>query len=214
LSRILGEVVSDAGLAQLRIAETEKYAHVTFFFNGGREQVYPGEDRILVPSPKVATYDLDPAMSAETVTDELVAAIGSGKYDLIVVNFANGDMVGHTGILSAAIAAAETVDRCLGRLEAALKGAGGTMLIAADHGNAEQMKDPETGEPHTAHTTGPVDTIVVNPPAWVEGIRNGRLADVAPTVLTLLGLPQPDEMTGRVLLKGTPAASAPLRAFG
>ncbi len=214
LSKILGEVVSEAGLSQLRIAETEKYAHVTFFFNGGREQVYPGEDRILVPSPKVATYDLDPAMSAEMVTDELVAAIGSGKYDLIVVNFANGDMVGHTGILSAAIAAAETVDRCLGRLEAALKGAGGTMLIAADHGNAEQMKDPETGEPHTAHTTGPVDTIVVNPPAWVEGIRNGRLADVAPTVLTLLGLPQPDEMTGRVLLKGTPAASAPLRAFG
>lgn len=209
LSRILGEVVSDAGLKQLRIAETEKYAHVTFFFNGGREQVYPGEERIMVPSPKVATYDLAPAMSAETVTDELVSAIESNAYDLIVVNFANGDMVGHTGILSAAIAAAETLDRCLGRLETTLKAVGGTMIITADHGNAEQMRDPETGEPHTAHTTGPVDAVLVNPPAWVMGIGDGRLADVAPTVLALLGLPQPQEMTGKILVQ-----SAQLRAVG
>ncbi|MBI5163422.1 MAG: 2,3-bisphosphoglycerate-independent phosphoglycerate mutase [Magnetospirillum sp.] len=207
LTRIMGEVVCEAGMTQLRIAETEKYAHVTFFFNGGREEVFPGEDRILVPSPKVATYDLKPEMSAPEVCDRLVAAIGSGRYDLIVANFANGDMVGHTGILTAAMAAAETVDAALGRLEAAILAAGGTMLVTADHGNAEQMKDFVTGEPHTAHTTGPVDAVLVNPPPGIDRLDNGRLADVAPTLLALLGLPQPAEMTGRVLIgAGRPRA--------
>ncbi|MBC7907938.1 MAG: 2,3-bisphosphoglycerate-independent phosphoglycerate mutase [Rhodospirillaceae bacterium] len=200
LTKLLGEVVSDAGKTQLRIAETEKYAHVTFFFNGGREQVYPGEDRILVSSPKVATYDLQPEMSAPEVTDKLVEAIGSGKYDLIVVNFANGDMVGHTGIIPAAIKAVETVDGALGRLEAAIKAAGGTMLVTADHGNAELMVDPDSFEPYTAHTTGPVDLLLVNPPAGITALADGKLADVAPTLLSLLGLPQPAEMTGRSLL--------------
>ena len=200
LSNLLGEVVCGAGMTQLRIAETEKYAHVTFFFNGGREQVYPGEDRILVPSPKVATYDLQPEMSAPEVTDKLVEAIGSGKYDLIVVNYANGDMVGHTGIIPAAIAAAETVDAALTRLEAAIKEAGGTMLVTADHGNAEMMVDPDSHEPYTAHTIGPVDVLLVNPPAGVAALHDGKLADVAPTLLKLLGLPQPAEMTGTPLL--------------
>ncbi|EME71748.1 phosphoglyceromutase [Paramagnetospirillum caucaseum] len=208
LTNILGEVLSGAGLTQLRIAETEKYAHVTFFFNGGRETVFPGEERILVPSPKVATYDLQPEMSAVEVTDRLVAAIESGAFDVVVVNYANGDMVGHTGFLQAAIAAAQTVDACLGRLEAAVAKAGGTMLVTADHGNAEQMKDPETGEPHTAHTTGPVPAVLVAPPAAVAGIGDGRLADVAPTLLALLGLPQPAEMSGQSLLRQT------LRAAG
>lgn len=211
LSNILGEVAAEAGLTQLRIAETEKYAHVTFFFNGGREQVYPGEDRILVPSPKVATYDLQPEMSAEEVADKMVAAIDSGKYDLIIANFANGDMVGHTGILQAAIKAANTVDGCLARLEQAVVKAGGVMLVTADHGNAELMRDPETHEPHTAHTTGPVDVVLVNPPAGVTAIGDGRLADVAPTLLALLGLPQPADMTGRSLLG---AGVADLRAAG
>jgi 2,3-bisphosphoglycerate-independent phosphoglycerate mutase len=200
LSRILGEIVSEAGLTQLRIAETEKYAHVTFFFNGGREQVYPGEDRILIPSPKVATYDLAPAMSANEVTDRLVEAIDAGRYDVIVVNYANGDMVGHTGILAAAIAAVETVDACLGRLESAVAKAGGVLLVTADHGNAELMRDPETGEPQTAHTTGPVAVVLANAPAAIAGLREGRLADVAPTLLALLQLPQPAEMTGHSLL--------------
>jgi len=208
LTNILGEVLSGAGLRQLRIAETEKYAHVTFFFNGGRETVFPGEERILVPSPKVATYDLQPEMSAVEVTDKLVAAIEGGTFDVVVVNYANGDMVGHTGFLKAAIAAAQTVDACLGRLEAAVAKAGGTMLVTADHGNAEQMKDPETGEPHTAHTTGPVPAVLVAPPAGVTGIDNGRLADVAPTLLALLGLAQPAEMSGHSLLRQT------LRAAG
>ncbi|MGE5545621.1 MAG: 2,3-bisphosphoglycerate-independent phosphoglycerate mutase [Solirubrobacterales bacterium] len=199
LTHILGEVVCEAGMTQLRIAETEKYAHVTFFFNGGREQVFPGEDRILVPSPKVATYDLQPAMSAPEVTDRLVEAIGSGKYDVVVVNYANGDMVGHTGILSAAMQAAETVDAALGRLETAIKAAGGVMLVTADHGNAEMMSDPSTHQPHTAHTTGPVDVVLVNAPAGTS-IGSGRLADVAPTMLELLHLEQPAEMTGRSLL--------------
>ncbi|CAA7617555.1 2,3-bisphosphoglycerate-independent phosphoglycerate mutase [Magnetospirillum sp. UT-4] len=200
LERIMGEVVCDAGMSQLRIAETEKYAHVTFFFNGGREQVFAHEDRILVPSPRVATYDLQPEMSAPEVCDRLVEAIGSGKYDLVVANFANGDMVGHTGILPAAIKAAETVDACLGRLEAAITAAGGTMLVTADHGNAELMRDPSTHQPHTAHTTGPVDAVLVNPPAGITGLAAGRLADVAPTLLALLGLARPAEMTGRPLL--------------
>ena len=202
LTRILGEEVAAAGLKQLRIAETEKYAHVTFFFNGGREQVYPGEERILVPSPRIATYDLQPAMSAGEVTDRLVDAIGGGRFDLIVVNYANGDMVGHTGILEAAIAAAETIDQCLGRLEAAIVKAGGVMLVTADHGNLELMRDPITGEPHTAHTIGRVPAVLVNPPPGVSGLADGRLADVAPTLLALLGLSRPAEMTGRSLLVG------------
>jgi 2,3-bisphosphoglycerate-independent phosphoglycerate mutase len=200
LKEILGEVVSQAGLKQLRIAETEKYAHVTFFLNGGEEQVYPGEDRILVPSPKVATYDLQPEMSAPEVTDKLVEAITSKAYDLIVVNFANGDMVGHTGILSAAIAAVECLDASLGRLETAIKSVGGAMLITADHGNCEMMTDPETGEPYTQHTVGSVPVLLVNPPAGAGQLTDGRLADVAPTILELMGLPQPAAMTGRSLL--------------
>ena len=208
LTRILGEVVADAGLRQLRIAETEKYAHVTFFLNGGREQEFPGEERILVPSPKVATYDLKPEMSAIEVTDKLVEAIGSGRFDLIVVNYANGDMVGHTGILSAAIRAAETIDACLGRLERALVEAGGAMLITADHGNCEQMADHATRQAHTAHTLNLVPAILVNGPASVAGLRDGRLCDVAPTVLGLMGLAQPGEMSGTSLLVSGSAAKA------
>lgn len=202
LSDILGEVISKAGLSQLRLAETEKYAHVTFFFNGGEEQVFPGEDRILVPSPKVATYDLKPEMSAPEVTDRLVEAIGAGKYDVIVVNYANGDMVGHTGMIDAAITAAETIDACLGRLERAIRESGGTMIVTADHGNAEMMRDHGTGQAHTAHTIGPVPVVLVNPPAGVTAIERGRLADVAPTILDLLGLDRPAAMTGRSLLSG------------
>ncbi len=200
LEKILGEVISDAGLTQLRTAETEKYAHVTFFFNGGEEKVYPGEERILVPSPKVATYDLQPEMSAPEVTDNLVNAIEAEKFDLIIVNYANGDMVGHTGIFDAAVKAAETVDGCLGRLEDALLKVGGTMLVTADHGNAEQMSDPHTHGPHTAHTLSPVPLILVNPPGFAEGLKEGVLADVSPTLLRLLGLDQPAEMTGQSLI--------------
>jgi 2,3-bisphosphoglycerate-independent phosphoglycerate mutase len=199
LRNTLGEVAADAGLKQLRIAETEKYAHVTFFLNGGEERVFAGEDRILAPSPKVATYDLKPEMAAPEVTDRLVEAIRSGKYDLIVVNYANPDIVGHTGDLKAAIAAAEAIDACLGRLEAALREAGGTMLVTADHGNLELMRDPATGQAHTAHTTNPVPVLLVNPPRPL-GLRDGCLADVAPTLLELLGLPKPAEMTGASLL--------------
>ncbi|MFQ5773692.1 MAG: 2,3-bisphosphoglycerate-independent phosphoglycerate mutase [Kiloniellaceae bacterium] len=201
LRRTLGEVVAEAGLAQLRIAETEKYAHVTFFLNGGRETEFPGEERILVPSPKVATYDLQPEMSAPELTDRLVAAIDSGRFDLIVVNYANGDMVGHSGDLEATIKAAETVDRCLGRVTAAVERAGGALVITADHGNAEQMVDPETGQPHTAHTMNKVPVILVGGPAGVESLADGRLADIAPTILELIGLPQPDEMTGQSLIR-------------
>ncbi|MDR3441106.1 2,3-bisphosphoglycerate-independent phosphoglycerate mutase [Telmatospirillum sp.] len=206
LTRILGEVVADAGLSQLRIAETEKYAHVTFFFNGGREAVFPHEDRILVPSPKVATYDLKPEMSAVEVTDKLVEAIAAAKYDLIVVNYANGDMVGHTGILEAAIKAAETVDSCLGRLKAAVAKAGGSLLVTADHGNAELMRDQVTGVPYTAHTIGKVRVILVGSPAGVDKLADGRLADVAPTLLAIMGLPQPEQMTGHSLLVGSESA--------
>jgi 2,3-bisphosphoglycerate-independent phosphoglycerate mutase len=204
----LGEVVAQAGLKQLRIAETEKYPHVTFFLNGGREEVYPGEDRILVPSPKVATYDLKPEMSAADVTDKLVAAIESGTYDLIVVNYANPDMVGHTGVLSAAIEAAGVIDRCLGRLEAAVKQAGGVLFITADHGNLEQMLDPETGGEHTAHTLNLVPALLVNAPARVKSLGRGSLADIAPTVLDVMGLKQPREMTGRSLLRPEAATEA------
>jgi 2,3-bisphosphoglycerate-independent phosphoglycerate mutase len=198
---ILGEVVSAAGRTQLRMAETEKYPHVTYFLNGGHEQPYRGEDRIMVPSPKVATYDLQPEMSAPELTDKAVAAISSGKYDLIVLNYANPDMVGHTGNLTAAIKAVETVDTGLGRIVEAIKSAGGALLVTADHGNCELMRDPETGGPHTAHTTNPV-------PLVLFGARNralvadGRLADIAPTLLELMGLPKPPEMTGHSLLVG------------
>jgi 2,3-bisphosphoglycerate-independent phosphoglycerate mutase len=195
-----GEIVANAGMKQLRIAETEKYAHVTFFFNGGRETVFPGEERILVPSPKVATYDLQPEMSAPEVTDKVVDAIGSGHFDVVVINYANTDMVGHTGHLGAAIKAVETVDRCLGRLDNAIEAAGGTLVITADHGNAEVMRDPETGEPYTAHTLNPVPLIIVHPPGAIARVDNGRLADVAPTLLDILGLPKPAAMTGHSLI--------------
>jgi len=197
----LGEIVATAGLKQLRIAETEKYAHVTFFFNGGRETEFPGEERVLIPSPKVATYDLKPEMSAPEMTDALVGAIASGRFDLIVVNYANGDMVGHSGKLSAAIAAAEAVDRCLGRVRDAVRAVGGVMLITADHGNAEQMIDPETGAPHTAHTMNKVPAILINAPAGIEALADGRLADIAPTLLDILGQPKPAAMTGKSLLR-------------
>jgi len=188
-------------MKQLRIAETEKYPHVSFFFNGGEEQVFEGEDRILVASPKVATYDLQPEMSAPEVTEKLVAAIKSEKYDTIILNFANPDMVGHSGILEAAMKAAEAVDTCLGKVIDAIKSVGGVAFVTADHGNCEMMVDPETGEPHTAHTLNLVPTILVNGPEGVT-LEDGRLADVAPTLLQLLGVPQPAEMTGKPLLKG------------
>ncbi len=195
----LGEWVSRHGLRQFRLAETEKYPHVTFFLNGGREEPWPGEDRHMPPSPKVATYDLKPEMSAPQVTAKLVEAIGAG-YDLVVVNYANPDMVGHTGDLQAAIAACEAVDRGLGQALAALERAGGAMIVTADHGNCELMVDPATGGPHTAHTTNPVPVILVGGPEGAR-LRSGRLADLAPTVLELMGLPQPDEMTGRSLIE-------------
>jgi 2,3-bisphosphoglycerate-independent phosphoglycerate mutase len=195
-----GEIVSKAGLKQLRIAETEKYAHVTFFFNGGRETSFPGEERILVPSPKVATYDQQPEMSAFEVTDKLVSAIEGRHFDVIVVNFANPDMVGHSGIMAAAIAAVEAVDTCLGRVADAVIHAGGVLLVTADHGNIEQMTDPVTGAPHTAHTINPVPVVLVNPPTGIGGIGHGKLADIAPTLLALLGVAQPAAMTGQSLL--------------
>ncbi len=202
LDGVIGAVVASEGLRQLRIAETEKYAHVTFFMNGGREEPFPGEDRILVPSPNVATYDERPEMSAPEVTDRLIEAIDSGAYDLIIVNYANGDMVGHTGDLEAAIRAVETLDTALGRLERAVSKAGGVMLVTADHGNCEQMSDPEGGA-HTAHTLNVVPAVLVNPPEWVGGLRDGRLSDVAPTLLRLMGIEQPAAMTGRSLIEET-----------
>jgi len=202
----LGEAVSRTGLKQLRIAETEKYAHVTFFFNGGEERVFDGEERILVPSPKVKTYDLKPEMSAPEVTDRLVEAIGSGKFDLIVVNYANTDMVGHTGDLAAAMKAVEAVDTCLGRLMDAVEAAGGALFITADHGNAEQMFDEKSQQKHTQHTLNRVPALLFNAPASVHSLADGKLADVAPTMLALMGVPQPKEMTGKSLLS---AASRP-----
>jgi 2,3-bisphosphoglycerate-independent phosphoglycerate mutase len=208
LNDSFGEVVSRAGLTQLRVAETEKYAHVTFFFNGGRELVFPGEERILVPSPKVATYDQQPEMSAPEVTDKVVEAIRSGRFDAIIMNYANADMVGHTGRIDAATKAVETIDACLGRLSEAVEQTGGTLVITADHGNVEMMRDPETGEPHTAHTLNPVPFVVVNPPAVVGQLENGRLSDIAPTLLDILGLTKPAAMTGHSLLSPTAARHA------
>ncbi len=200
MNGLLGEVVANAGRTQLRTAETEKYPHVTFFFNGGREEPYQSEERILVASPKVATYDLQPEMSAIELTDKLVAAIESKKFDFIALNYANPDMVGHTGDVQAAIKAVETVDACLGRVAQAIQNVGGVLLVTADHGNADQMVDPITGEPHTAHTTNPVPFIVVG--ANEVGSLNelGKLGDIAPTVLQLLGIEQPVEMTGQSLI--------------
>ena len=200
LSNVLGAVVAGAGKRQLRMAETEKYPHVTYFLNGGEEAVYPGEDRIMVPSPKVATYDLQPEMSAPELTGKAVAAIDSGTYDLIVLNFANPDMVGHTGSLSAAIKAVETVDAGLGRIAEAIARQGGALLFTADHGNCEMMRDPVSGGPHTAHTTNPVPVCLT---AGAKTLRDdGRLADLAPTLLQLMGLPQPKEMDGKSLIAG------------
>ncbi len=209
---VLGEVLSKAGLKQLRIAETEKYAHVTFFLNGGIEAEFPGESRILVPSPKVATYDLQPEMSAKDVTAHIIEGLQNQAYDVVIVNYANGDMVGHTGILSAAIKAAETIDTCLGQLEAAVKASGGMMLVSADHGNLEQMRDHATGEPHTQHTVGVVPVVLVNPPVTVKSLNDGRLADLAPTVLNLIGLAQPAEMTGHSLASSAAAVNNQHRA--
>ena len=198
LTNTFGEYISKQGLTQLRIAETEKYAHVTFFFNGGEEKQYEGEDRILVPSPKVETYDLKPEMSAYEVTEKVVEAINSKKYDTIILNYANPDMVGHTGSLEAAVKAIETVDECVGKVVEAVEEQNGVMLITADHGNAEQMVDYKTGEPHTAHTTNPVPLILVG----MENtkLKTGKLADLAPTMLDIMGLEKPQEMTGESLI--------------
>lgn len=206
----LGEILGKQGKTQLRIAETEKYAHVTFFLNGGEEQPFPGEDRILVPSPKVATYDLQPEMSAGAVTDKLTAAITSGKYDLIVVNYANPDMVGHTGSLPAAIKAAETIDACLGRIEQAVEQMDGVLLITADHGNLEEMRDPQSGQAHTQHTTNLVPLLLVGRRTDGYTLDDGRLCDIAPTLLHFLGMQQPAEMTGRCLAR--PAATTSFTA--
>ena len=198
---ILGEVVANAHRTQLRMAETEKYPHVTYFLNGGREEPFEGEDRIMVPSPKVATYDLQPEMSAPELTDKAVAAIKSGKYDMIVLNFANPDMVGHTGSIPAAIKAVETVDTGLGKIASAIEQMVGALLVTADHGNAEMMVDPVTGGPHTAHTLNPVPLILVGAGNRIV-VKEGRLADIAPTMLELMGLPKPPEMTGSSLMQG------------
>ncbi len=199
LTNSLGEVLSRHGLKQLRLAETEKYAHVTFFFNGGRETVFPGEERSLVASPKVVTYDLQPEMSAGQVTERLVEAIEGGQFDFIVCNYANPDMVGHTGVFEAAVRAVETIDHCLGRVVDSLHRADGQLLLTADHGNVEQMNDPRTGQVHTAHTTNPVPLVYVGSTA--KRLDEGALCDIAPTLLYLLGLEQPAEMTGRVLIQ-------------
>ena len=195
-----GQFLADHDMTQARIAETEKYAHVTFFFNGGVEEPNKGEDRILVPSPKVATYDLQPEMSAPAVCDKLVEAIKSGKYDVVIINFANPDMVGHTGIEDAAIKAIETVDACVGRAVDAVKEMDGVLFICADHGNAEQLVDYETGTPFTAHTTNPVPFILVNADPSYKLREGGCLADIAPTLIELMGMEQPKEMTGKSLL--------------
>ena len=200
ITSTLGEIMAGAGLKQLRIAETEKYPHVTFFFNGGREEPYVGEDRIMVPSPKVATYDLQPEMSASSVTDKVVAAIDSSLYDFIVINYANPDMVGHTGFFDAAVKAVEAIDQCLGRLFAAVEKQGGIVLLTADHGNCEMMHDVTTGGPHTAHTLERVPVMLVNAPKDVTRLHDGKLADVAPTLLELMHMPKPNVMDGASLI--------------
>jgi 2,3-bisphosphoglycerate-independent phosphoglycerate mutase len=199
MEELLGEIVAAAGKTQLRMAETEKYPHVTYFLNGGREAPYPGEDRIMVASPKVATYDLQPEMSAPELAGKAVAAIGSGKYDMIILNFANPDMVGHTGVLAAAVKAVETVDAGLGDIAAAVAAAGGALLVTADHGNCEMMRDPETGGPHTAHTLNPVPVFLAGGPAGAA-LHDGILADLAPTILALMGIAKPSLMTGTSLI--------------
>ena len=198
LTNVFGDYISQLGLHQLRIAETEKYAHVTFFFNGGREEPFEFEERILVPSPDVATYDQQPEMNAIKVTDNMIEAIEGGKYDVIICNYANADMVGHSGNLNAAVKAIETLDDCLARLLVSIDKAGGEMLVTADHGNAEKMFDKETGQPHTAHTTNPVPFVYFGRDAKME--NRGALSDVAPTMLYLMGIEQPTEMTGRSLI--------------
>jgi 2,3-bisphosphoglycerate-independent phosphoglycerate mutase len=201
-SEIFPEVIARAGLTQFRCAETEKYAHVTYFFNGGREEPFHGEERLMIPSPKeVATYDQKPQMSAEAVGAAVVRAIESDKFDFILVNFANPDMVGHTGMMNAAVVAVETVDDALGKVVSAARAKGGAVLITADHGNCELMKDPATGQPHTAHTTNPVPLLYVNDAdVHARLALGGRICDVAPTMLELLGLPKPTAMTGHSLL--------------
>ncbi len=206
LHSTLGEVLARTGHPQLRMAETEKYPHVTYFFNGGVEEPFPGEDRHLVPSPKVATYDLQPEMSARELTDALLQHLDEGRHDFVLVNYANADMVGHTGSIPAAIEAVETVDACVGRLLARIGAVGGTALVTADHGNAEKMLDDD-GNPFTAHTTFPVRLILVGDGAGTARLRDGILADVAPTVLDIMGIPQPPEMTGRSLLGAPPGDS-------
>ncbi|MDP4652239.1 MAG: 2,3-bisphosphoglycerate-independent phosphoglycerate mutase, partial [Haliea sp.] len=200
LNNVLGDYLSQQGKTQLRLAETEKYAHVTFFFSGGREEVFPGEERIMVPSPDVATYDLQPAMSAAKVTDKLVDAIRAGRHDLIVCNYANGDMVGHTGILAAAIQAVEVLDGCLGRVEQALLETGGQALVTADHGNCEQMLDYASGQRHTQHTTEHVPLVYIGQRYCTLDRAGGILADIAPSLLSMMGLQQPAEMTGHSLV--------------
>lgn len=203
MKNILGEYLGELGLKQLRIAETEKYAHVTFFFNGGEETPFPGEDRTLIPSPKVATYDLKPEMSAFEVTDAVLEKIDAETYDVIIMNYANCDMVGHTGVKQAAIRAVEAVDECLSRVVPAVTGRGGVVIICADHGNAENMVDQETGEPHTAHTTNPVPVIIAGLDRSAT-VKSGSLADVAPTMLDLLGVKKPAEMTGESIIVFNP----------
>lgn len=202
LENVLGEYLANQNKTQLRIAETEKYAHVTFFFNGGREEPFENEERILIPSPDVKTYDLQPEMSAFELTDKLVAAIRSGKYDAIICNYANGDMVGHTGDFDAAVKAVEAVDKCLGLIVAAIEETAGELLITADHGNVEQMIDPDTNQPLTSHTSGPVPLVYVGN-SGMQFVSEGSLSDLAPTLLALLDIPVPEEMTGKILL-GSP----------
>ncbi|MEM9243310.1 MAG: 2,3-bisphosphoglycerate-independent phosphoglycerate mutase [Pseudomonadota bacterium] len=200
MTNVLGEYLSKQGLTQLRIAETEKYAHVTFFFNGGVEQAFPGEDRLLIPSPKVATYDLQPEMSAPELTDKLVEDIKARRHDCVICNYANADMVGHTGNMEAAVKAIECLDTCIGRIAEALTEVGGELLITADHGNAEKMYNEQTKQAHTAHTAEPVPFIFQGRAAEIVNANGASLRDIAPTLLYLLGLSQPDEMTGNVLL--------------
>ena len=199
LHNVLGEWLQNNGKTQLRISETEKFAHVTFFFSGGKEDEYGGEQRILIPSPDVATYDLQPEMNSTLLTDKLVEAILAREYDAIICNYPNGDMVGHTGNFAAAVKACEAVDTCIGRVVEALKEVGGECLITADHGNAEQMQDPNTGQAHTAHTSEPVPFIYVGRDATVR--TDGTLSDVAPTMLHLMGMTQPKEMTGTPIMQ-------------